>query len=105
MVDTTVILHDDHGVRLRYGENVESRMEWSDIYCVSCYAFELDGAHWLGVVVDDDGGNFIELLSVWPGFADATAALSRHLPGIDSQWLVRAQELTEDDEPLVVWQR
>jgi hypothetical protein len=83
-------------------------MEWDGIEAITGYKEEgirkLAGEH-VRIELDFDSGHSTELTSDTRGFEDVVKAVSKHLPGIRSNWFERLKRLKLKDAPLTVWRR
>jgi hypothetical protein len=78
---------------------------WDEIASVSAYKVNLVTEVWTMVVLDFEYGEWIELCSPWPGFAQVVEAITARLPGISATWFEEIDRLGVGEPVLTVWQR
>lgn len=106
MANDTAIRADEHGLRhLTADGDPFYGFEWTEIFSISGSKLDLMESECIILSFDNESGEFIELTDRMPGFADAVAAISQHLLGVDADWFSRIAGLSITADPLVIWER
>ena len=105
MHEESRIRADDRGVWVEDGATSRRYgIEWGEIFRVHGSKLDLIDSECTILELDFSFGEFIELNSLTPGFAEVVEAMTARL-GLDADWFQQIERLAPLDAPITVWRR
>jgi len=100
-----IVFTDDRGVWSLGSSGKPYGYEWDEIYSVAVSKVDTITEVYTGVILDTEYGEFFEFDDGCKGFADAVDEITKKLPGMPSNWMDVALQLSIEDPPVDVWTR
>ncbi len=105
MATFPTITADETGVWCQDAPNRRWGILWSEIVRVTVGKIDTITSVDTSVELDFEFGEWIELSSAFPGFAEAMRTICERLGCEHSDWVARTASLRPDDNPFVLWSR